>query len=218
MLTSKLKAERENAGMSLSELSKVTGISKSTLQRYETGTTKKVPIEAISTIENALNLTQGFLMGWNEKNSFSGTSSTDDSVPKGMERYNPVMYKIPILGQIAAGLPIFADENIEDYTYTEHNGGAEYFALRVKGDSMNALSIKNGSIIIVRQQPQVENGEVAVVRVNDDSATVKCFKQEGRMVYLIPRSYDPKYEVQIYDLKRDRIEIIGKVVECKIEF
>ena len=83
---------------------------------------------------------------------------------------------------------------------------------------MNALSIKNGSIIIVRQQPQVENGEVAVVRVNDDSATVKCFKQEGRMVYLIPRSYDPKYEVQIYDLKRDRIEIIGKVVECKIEF
>lgn len=67
MLTNKLKVEREKAGMSLSELSKITGISKSTLQRYETGTTKKIPIEAIPTIERALKLPSGFLMGWSDK-------------------------------------------------------------------------------------------------------------------------------------------------------
>lgn len=198
-----IKLLREQHGLSQHELGEIAGVTDKAVSTWELGL-KTPRMGAIEKLSQHFNIPKSRII--------------DDSVPKGMERYNPVMYKIPILGQIAAGLPIFADENIEDYTYTEHNGGAEYFALRVKGDSMNALSIKNGSIIIVRQQPQVENGEVAVVRVNDDSATVKCFKQEGRMVYLIPRSYDPKYEVQIYDLKRDRIEIIGKVVECKIEF
>lgn len=198
-----IKLLREQHGLSQHELGEIAGVTDKAVSTWELGL-KTPRMGAIEKLSQHFNIPKSRII--------------DDSVPKGMERYNPVMYKIPILGQIAAGLPTFADENIEDYTYTEHNGGAEYFALRVKGDSMNALSIKNGSIIIVRQQPQVENGEVAVVRVNDDSATVKCFKQEGRMVYLIPRSYDPKYEVQIYDLKRDRIEIIGKVVECKIEF
>lgn len=198
-----IKLLREQHGLSQHELGEIAGVTDKAVSTWELGL-KTPRMGAIEKLSQHFNIPKSRII--------------DDSIPKGMERYNPVMYKIPILGQIAAGLPTFADENIEDYTYTEHNGGAEYFALRVKGDSMNALSIKNGSIIIVRQQPQVENGEVAVVRVNDDSATVKCFKQEGRMVYLIPRSYDPKYEVQIYDLKRDRIEIIGKVVECKIEF
>lgn len=198
-----IKLLREQHGLSQHELGEIAGVTDKAVSTWELGL-KTPRMGAIEKLSQHFNIPKSRII--------------DDSIPKGMERYNPVMYKIPILGKIAAGLPTFADENIEDYTYTEHNGGAEYFALRVKGDSMNALSIKNGSIIIVRQQPQVENGEVAVVRVNDDSATVKCFKQEGRMVYLIPRSYDPKYEVQIYDLKRDRIEIIGKVVECKIEF
>lgn len=132
--------------------------------------------------------------------------------------YNPVMHKIPILGYISAGLPLYADEHIEDYTYTDLNGGAEYFALRVKGDSMNAVNIPEGSILIIRRQSTVENGEIAVVRVNEDDATVKRFKQEENIVTLIPQSYNPKHEVQIYDLKKDKIDIVGKVMECKVEF
>lgn len=132
--------------------------------------------------------------------------------------YNPVIHKIPILGRIAAGLPLYAEEHIEGYTYTEHNGGAEYFALKVKGDSMTAAHINDGSMIIVRRQPEVENGQIAVVRVDKEDATVKRFRQDGNIVQLIPQSYNPEHQIQIYDLKDTEVEIIGKVVECKVEF
>lgn len=130
----------------------------------------------------------------------------------------PLPHRIPVLGQIAAGLPLYAAEHIEGYTYTERNGGAEYFALKVKGDSMTAAGIKDGDIITVRRQPEVDNGEVAVVRVNKENATVKRFKKDGNTVQLIPQSFNPEHQIQIYDLKTTDIEIIGKVVESKTEF
>lgn len=134
------------------------------------------------------------------------------------EPYNPIVHKIPILGCISAGLPLYAEEHIEGYTYTDMNGGAEYFALRVNGDSMNAAHIHDGSILIVRRQSTVENGEIAVVRVNQDDATVKRFKQDKNIVQLIPQSYNPEHQIQIYDLKYDDISVIGKVVKCEIAF
>lgn len=132
--------------------------------------------------------------------------------------YNPTVHRIPVLGYISAGLPLYADEHIIDYTYTELNGGAEYFALKVKGDSMNAAQINDGNTVIVRVQPTVENGDIAVVRVNGDEATVKRFKQDGNIVQLIPQSYNPEHSVQIYNLKETTVEIVGKVVKCEIVF
>jgi len=160
----------------------------------------------------ALNVSEAWLMGYDAP--MSRNSATHDD----LQPYNPVVHKIPILGYIAAGLPLYADEHIEGYTYTERNGGAEYFALKVKGDSMNASRIHDGDILIVRRQPTVENGEIAVVRVNNDNATVKRFKKEKNIVQLIPQSYNPEHQIQIYDLKQDSVEVVGKVVECKVEF
>lgn len=126
------------------------------------------------------------------------------------------MSVIPILGKISAGLPIFADENIEGYTITDLNGGADYFALRVSGDSMNAARINDGDIIIVRKQNIVDPGEIAVVRVGDDEATVKRFFQTENTVTLVPQSYNQKHKPQIYDLETTNIDILGKVI--KVEF
>lgn len=126
------------------------------------------------------------------------------------------LQKIPLLGQVAAGLPLYAEENIEGYTYTELNGGAEYFALRVKGDSMDAMGIKDGYIVIVRRQSIVEDGEVAVVMVDDENATMKRFYRADRMVTLLPQSNNPEHKPQIYDLAKTKVEVIGKVV--KVEF
>lgn len=127
-------------------------------------------------------------------------------------------HRIPILGYISAGLPLYAEQHIEGYTLTELNGGAEYFGLRVKGDSMNALRICDGDIIIVRRQSIVENGEIAVVLVGDENATVKQFFRDGSKVTLVPRSTNPKHEPQFYDLKNTSINILGKVVRNQIEF
>lgn len=126
--------------------------------------------------------------------------------------YNPT-HRIPVLGRISAGLPLYAEEHIEGYIYTDLNGGNEYFGLRVKGDSMTAARICENDIIIVRKQEQVEDGEIAVVMVADEDATVKRFHRDGRRVMLSPQSYNPAHQVQIYDLKETNIRILGKVVQ-----
>lgn len=205
-LYKKIKARREELGMSQEELATKLGYkSRSTINKIEMGK-NDITQSKIKAFAEALQTTPGYLMGYD-------TVSSD-----GVEPYNPKMHKIPVLGYIAAGLPLYADEHIDDYTYTERNGGAEYFALRIKGDSMTAANIPDKSLVIVRRQETVENGEIAAVRVNNENATVKRFKQDKNIVQLIPQSYNPEHQIQIYDLKKDKIEIIGKVVECKVEF
>ena len=149
---------------------------------------------------------------------YFGVLKSDLTEEKIGRNFDPIVHKIPILGYISAGLPLYAEEHVEGYTYTEHNGVAEYFALTVTGDSMTAAKINDGDILIVRRQEMVENGEIAVVMVNDNNATVKRFKQDGNIVTLLPQSYNPEHQVQIYDLKKNHIRIIGKVVECKTMF
>lgn len=181
-------------------------MNKSTLSRYENELQEPM-YTVIVNLAKLFNVSVDYLSGATEE------SNSQIGIP-----YNPIIHKIPILGRVSAGLPLYADENIEGYTYTEHNGGAEYFALKVKGDSMNAAHIDNGSTLIVRRQPEVENGEIAVVRVNKEDATVKRFRQDEDFVQLIPQSFNPEHQIQIYDLKTTDIEIIGKVVESKTEF
>lgn len=124
--------------------------------------------------------------------------------------------RIPILGRIAAGAPIYAEENIEGYTFTDLNGGAEYFALRVRGDSMNAVRIYDGDLVIVRRQDIVENGEIAAVLIDDQDATLKRFSRTGDTVTLMPQSTNPEHKPFVYDLKKTNVKILGLVV--KVEF
>ena len=145
------------------------------------------------------------------------TGNCDAPLPHGAEHIDlGTFHRIPILGRISAGLPLYAEQHIEGYTLTDLNGGAEYFALRVSGDSMNAARIQDGDILIVRRQNEVENGEVAVVMVGDDDATVKRFYATGSTVTLMPQSTNPDHQPQIYDTATTSIRVIGRVV--KVEF
>lgn len=210
MFGDKLRELRKSNGYSMDRLAELYNkkfngkLNKSTISRYENGLQEPI-FTAVKNFAEMFNVTTDYL-------------TVTNPLPKNMTPYNPVMHKIPILGHIAAGMPIFAEEHIEGYTYTEHNGGAEYFALKVNGDSMTAANIPDGSLVIVRRQPSVENGEIAAVRVNDENATIKRFKQEKNIIQLIPQSYNPNHQIQIYDLKKDSIEVVGKIVECKVEF
>lgn len=121
----------------------------------------------------------------------------------------------PLLGTVRAGLPMYAVENIEGYIPIRQTDGAKYFWLNIRGDSMNAAGMNEGDQILVREQPEVENGEIAVVLVNGDEATVKCFRQEGDLVILTPRSSNPAHQPQVYDLKKTPVQVLGRVVECR---
>ena len=217
-LNIELRNRRKELGLTMLEVAKKVGVSEGTISRWESGDIANMRRDKIVALAKALKTTPSFIMDCDGE-TFS--SVQNDNIPLNQEvgtPYNPVVHEIPILGRIAAGLPIYAEQNIEDYTYTDRNGGAEYFALRVKGDSMSAAHINDGSIIIVRRQPEVDNGQIAVVRVDKDDATVKRFRQEGNLVHLIAHSFNPEHQVQTYNLKNTKIDVIGKVVECRVEF
>ena len=207
MFGENLRNLRKSNGYSMDRLTEIYNerfggkLNKSTISRYENNL-QKPAFTAVRNFAELFEVTTDYLTG--------------TALPHGAVIYNPI-HEIPILGRISAGRPRDAREHVEGYTFTERDG-AEYFALRVKGDSMNAAKINNGDILIVRSQERVENGEIAVVMVNDNDATVKRFRQEGRIVTLSPQSYDPEYQVQIYDLKKDSIKVLGKVVESKTLF
>ena len=179
---------------------------------YIAGLKKGVfPANRLSSIASYLHVTPDYLM------------TGDDPMPeKKLDQPEIIPYapthRIPILGRISAGLPLYAEEHIEGYTYTELNGGAEYFALQVSGDSMNAARIQEGDTLIVRRQDVVENGELAVVIVGDDEATVKRFYKSGSIVTLMPQSTNPSHQPQIYDTKQISIRIVGLVVKNEISF
>lgn len=124
----------------------------------------------------------------------------------------------PLLGTVRAGFPMYAEENIEGYIPIRQDDGASYFWLNVQGDSMNAAGLDEGDQILVREQPEVENGEIAVVLVNGDEATVKAFRQEGDLVILTPRSTNPAHQPQVYDLRRTPVRVLGLVVESRKVF
>lgn len=135
----------------------------------------------------------------------------DHTVPNELP-YTPNK-RIPVLGRISAGLPLYAEQHIEGYTTIELPNDGEYFALLAHGDSMDAIGIRDGYTLVVRRQDDVENGEVAVVLVDGQDATVKRFYRDGNRVTLMPQSHNPAHMPQIYDASRIDIRIQGKVVK-----
>lgn len=121
----------------------------------------------------------------------------------------PQMKKVPLLGTIACGEPIIAEENIEDIIDMPPHIHAD-FALKCKGDSMIGARILNGDIVYIHHQPDVENGEIAAVLI-DDEATLKRIYKYNDMVVLRPEN--PAYSEMVYKKEEmNHIKIIGKAV------
>lgn len=121
----------------------------------------------------------------------------------------------PVYGQISAGQPNWAEQNIEgrlpiDTDLMDIINPEEYFFLRVNGESMNNI-IRNGAFALIHKQDMVEDGEIAVVLVNGYDATLKRFTKKGDVVVLEPDSNDSSFKTQIYD-KTTSIKILGKYV------
>lgn len=128
---------------------------------------------------------------------------------------------VPVLGDVAAGIPIEAVENIVDYEEidTAMASTGKYYGLRIKGSSMEPR-IREGDVVIVRQQEDADTGDTAVVLVNGDSATVKRIKKEpDGGLWLLPNN--PAYDPQHYspaEVAEKPVRIIGKVVELRGKF
>jgi repressor LexA len=133
--------------------------------------------------------------------------------------FTTVLHPIPILGVIRAGEPLRAEQNIIGYEYLpeEMLKGGECFGLKVTGDSMNNSRIVDGDVVIVREQPEVNNGDIAVVLVNGDEATVKKFYKTDSTVTLLPNSTNAIYQPIIIDTTKTPVKVLGKVIKVIME-
>lgn len=223
-----IKEYREKNNLSQDIIAERSGFSKAYISVLERNVNPKsglppIPsIKAIKAIARAINSdfsTVFNALDDNLKASLAESIPKDDIIAKipGAFPLNPT-HKIPLLGQISAGLPLYAEENVEGYLWTDLNHGAEYFGLRVKGDSMNAANIKDGDVIIVRKQDIVDDNDIAVVLVDNENATVKRYHRTGDIVILTPQSTNPLHHLQQYDLKNHSVRILGRVMECRSKY
>lgn len=204
MFSENLKFLRERFGMEQIDLAKKLGRkSSSSISEWEKGkyTPKMATLKQIAEIFN-VNIDD--LMKKDLKNP------TDEVIQP-----LPVR-EIPIVSQISAGLPIYAEENILEHTYIatkKLNTNKEIFGLRVNGDSMDK-EFRDGDVVIVEKDAVVENGQIAVVQVNGYDATVKRVRYEKDRIILIPESNNPAHYPQVYS-QDDEVKIIGKVVSSQ---
>ena len=195
----RIKEARKKMGLRQSELAKAVNISTSAIGMYEQNR-REPDYSTLSAIATVLHLPIDHLIGH--------TSSA------AQERRG---VKIPVYGSVAAGIPIEAITDIEDYEEISQElaQGGEYIALRIKGRSMEPRMLE-GDVVIVRMQPTVEDGEVAIVMVGQEDATCKKVKKTPQGVMLL--SINPVYEPMFYtnaEIEALPIRILGKVVELR---
>lgn len=177
-------------------------LNKSIVSRYENNIHKPKRFTLVQEIAEFYGITTDFLM-----------CRTDSKYEK-IENMD-ALRKIPLLGTIAAGAPILAQEYIEAYEYVPESFGID-FCLRVKGDSMINARILDGDIVYIRQQSDVENGEIAAVLIDGEEATLKrIYKSSGSVMLHFE---NPNYTDLVY-MKKDKhqISIIGKAVRFNSE-
>lgn len=196
----RIKDARKSAGLTQLELAKKTDLSRSYIGDIEKNRYNP-SVSTLQLIANATNTPLENLL-----------PSTKTASPKGRG------IRIPVLGRVVAGIPIEAVEEILDYEEItpELAATGEFFALQVRGDSM-LPKLEEGDVVIVKKQEDVETGDIAIVLVNGDEATIKQVKKVdgGIMLYgFNPDVYEPHFysNQQIQELP---VRILGKVIESR---
>lgn len=204
----KLKELRAQNKTSQQKLADYLNVSRSTVAMWEAGSSEP-DLKILSEIADYFGVTVDYLMGREES---AASTPPDPSVPGAKW--------IPVLGTIPAGIPVETVQDIIDYEEISPQMAAqgEHFALQVSGHSMEP-KISDGDVVIVRKQEDAESGDICVVMVNGDDATVKRIKKRPEGLMLIPSN--PDYEPMFYTNEQIDflpVRILGRVVELRAKF
>lgn len=199
--------------VTLDDIANDIGVAKSTIQRYEKGLITNPKIPVLHAIANALKVNPAWIvlktdqMIEDERNEPAPSASSNTK--KGVV--------IPVLGFVAAGIPIEAIEDVIDTEEIPQEMAAtgKFFGLKIKGNSMEPR-IKDGDIVIVRQQEDAESGDIVIACVNGDEATCKRLRKYKDGIELISNnpSYDPMF-FSNQEIAERPVTILGRVVELR---
>lgn len=199
-----IKERRIELGLTQLQVANRVDVSEGTVSRWESGNIANMGRDKIAALAAILKLNPSIIAGWD-----------DEETP-----FESSAIKIPVLGRVPAGIPLEAIECIIDYEEipVEMARTGEFFGLQIEGDSM-APRILDGDVVIVRKQPTVESGDIAIVMVNGDDATCKRVMHHENGLSLVSNNpaYQPRY-FTAQEVEKMPIQIIGKVVELRGKF
>ena len=192
-----IRNRRLELGKTLEDIGRAVGVSKGTVQRWESGNIANMRRDKIAKLATALEVSPTQLIG-----------IENAEMPENISPL-PRMGTVPLIGAIACGTPILAEENIEEYVDLPRHIRAD-FALTCRGDSMVDAGIKDGDIVYIRQQVQIRPGQIAAVLI-DDEATLKRVYFDSGSVILQPAN--PAYPPMVFtDAEASRVRMIGLAV------
>lgn len=202
-LGSRIKARRKRLRLSVDDVAAALGKNRATVYRYESQEIENLPAAALEPLAKVLKTTPAELMGWQD----------DRPRKKGV--------RIPVLGSVAAGIPIEAIEDVLDYEEIAPDLArtGDFFALQIRGASMEPVLYED-DVVIVRKQPTADTGDIAIVLINGDEATVKKIHRDPSGVFLIGYN-SAVYEPHFYsneEIENLPVQILGKVIELRRKF
>lgn len=212
----RLKMLRKEKELSQQGLADMIGISKSSINMYERGE-REPGFETMESFADFFNVDMDYLHGRQDaKRKVDVTGAFREAqynLPKDIRPAVKRRYKY--LGEIACGEPIFADEQYETYIDIESDTNAD-FVLKAKGDSMINARIQDGDMVFIREQPDVEDGEIAAVIIDDEATLKRVYKYDDHISLC---SENPRYKpINIKADEGKNIRIIGKAVAAMIHF
>lgn len=196
-----IKSLRQSKGMTQEELGNIIGVKKAAVQKWESGLVQNLKRETIKKLADFFEV--------NPSTFIDVADSSDISNIAGIFPVKKI--RIPVLGEIACGVPIFADQQHKQYVDVNEDYNAD-FCLKAKGDSMINANISSGDIVLISEMPMVNNGEIAAVII-DNEATLKRVYYYREKNKLILQAENPAVEPLVYvDEELDTIRILGKAV------
>ena len=245
-LCDKIRARRQSLGLTMEDVAREVGVSKPTVQRWESGVIANMRRDKIAKLAKALHTTPAYLMGWTDNpinyedgdliasispsilEYFNGDvekslaflkkvedDALSDAYPSNTVPYTPGV-PVRVIGSVKCGYNGIAYENLDGYELADVKDSKDYIWLKVNGDSMEPR-IHDGDYALIRIQPDVDSGDIAVVILNGDEGTLKkVIKQDGAIVL---QPFNPSCTPQlIAGEKLKDLRIFGKVIENKTKW
>lgn len=200
---SRLKKLREEKGLSQEEVAKIVGVSREAVTFWETGRTK--PIRKLKELSALYNVSADYILGKSDLPLYN-----EVPVSAAINRY-------PIIGTVKCGPDGLAYEYLDGFFATSEEYSGDIRGFKCKGDSMKGEGINDGDIVLVRIQPDVENGELAVVVINGDEGTLKRIRKDTN--YITLEAANPDYPSRTFaGEKMNEVHIVGRVIELKRKY
>ena len=200
-MADRIKEKRIQAGLTQEELAEKLGLKKSAIAKYENGRVENIKRSIIQKMSDILDCTPSYLMGWDENVTIQAAQRSH--------------YRIPVLTTVAAGKPIYAEEDVLQWIDYDKEPGDHVRACRIEGNSM-IPRIQNGDTVIFDSELGWEDGDVVIATVNGDHATCKRIKRYADGIALLSDNaniapmYFSKKEVEELPVK-----VIGRVTEVR---